>query len=135
MKSFMNPLPSLYDGAESPLILIIDDDEDSREILQQYLKHEGYRILVANSGKTGLEAFREHQPALILLDIMMPDLDGYEVCREVKEAHSTTQIIMVTAKSDISEKVRGLDVGADDYLVKPVMREELLARVRVQLRM
>ncbi len=114
-------------------ILVIEDDQEILRFLQRALVFEGYRVDLAAGGTLGLTLAHDGDPALIILDLLLPDLDGLEVCRRLR-LFTKTPIIMVTAKDKISDKVNGLDAGADDYLVKPFGIEELLARVRAQLR-
>src|SRR5215469_3639131 len=115
-------------------ILIIEDELPMRTALQDVLQGEGYRVLTAADGERGLERALAELPDLILLDIMMPKLDGYEVCAELRRLAIPVPILMLTAKGQIEDRVTGLDAGADDYLVKPFSTEELLARVRALLR-
>jgi len=115
-------------------ILVIDDDEKITSMLRRGLAFEGYGVRTARNGAEGLEAIRHEEPDLIVLDIMMPGVDGWEVCRRLREAGSLVPVLMLTAKDEIGDRVRGLDAGADDYLVKPFALEELLARVRALLR-
>jgi len=115
-------------------ILIVEDELPMRTALQDVLEGEGYRVLTATEGKSGLERAIEEKPDLILLDIMMPNLDGFEVCRELRRLSIPVPILMLTAKGQVEDRVTGLDAGADDYLVKPFSTEELLARVRALLR-
>src|SRR5215469_1427368 len=115
-------------------ILIIEDELPMRTALQDVLQGEGYRVLTAADGERGLERALAELPDLILLDIMMPKLDGYAVCAELRRLSIPVPILMLTAKGQIEDRVMGLDVGADDYLVKPFSTEELLARVRALLR-
>jgi DNA-binding response OmpR family regulator len=115
-------------------ILIIEDELPMRTALQDVLIGEGYRVLTAADGQSGLERILAEKPDLVLLDLMMPRLDGYEVCTEVRRLSILVPILMLTAKGQIEDRVLGLDVGADDYLVKPFSTEELLARVRALLR-
>ena len=115
-------------------ILIIEDELPMRTVLQDLLKAEGYRVLAAADGEAGLRRAVDEKPDLILLDIMMPKLDGYAVCRELRRLSNPAAILMLTAKGQVADRVQGLDVGADDYLVKPFSSEELLARVRAMLR-
>lgn len=105
-----------------------------RTALQDVLASEGYRVLTAGDGQSGLERALEEKPDLILLDIMLPRLDGYAVCAELRRRANAAPILMLTAKGQIEDRVQGLDAGADDYLVKPFSTEELLARVRALLR-
>jgi len=115
-------------------ILVIDDDEKITSMLRRGLAFEGYRVRTARSGVEGLDALRQEEPDLVVLDIMMPGLDGWEVCRRLREAGSRVPVLMLTAKDEVGDRVRGLDTGADDYLVKPFALEELLARIRALLR-
>ncbi len=115
-------------------ILIIEDELPMRTALQDVLAAEGYRVLSAADGEMGLHRAIEEKPDLILLDIMMPKLDGYAVCAELRRLSNPVPILMLTAKGQVEDRVTGLDAGADDYLVKPFSTEELLARVRALLR-
>jgi len=115
-------------------ILIIEDELPMRTALADVLAAEGYRVLSAADGESGLRRAIEEKPALILLDIMMPKLDGYAVCTELRRLSNPVPILMLTAKGQVEDRVTGLDAGADDYLVKPFSTEELLARVRAMLR-
>ena len=115
-------------------ILIIEDELPMRTALQDVLAGEGYRVLTAADGASGLSRALEEKPDLLLLDIMMPRLDGYAVCSELRRLAQPMPILMLTAKGQVEDRVQGLDVGADDYLVKPFSTEELLARVRALLR-
>ena len=117
----------------SARILIIEDEDRIRQFLQRGLSFEGYRIDAAADGQTGLDLFRENPPDLVLLDLMLPGMDGLEVCRRIRAA-SEAPILMLTAKETIEDRVVGLDAGADDYLVKPFAFDELVARVRALLR-
>ena len=117
-----------------PRILIIEDELPMRTALQDALEAEGYRVLTASNGESGLERALAEKPDLILLDLMMPKLDGYTVCRELRRLANPVPILMLTAKGQVEDRVKGLDSGADDYLVKPFSTEELLARVRALLR-
>src|SRR6266513_2273881 len=115
-------------------ILIIEDETQMRTALKDVLEAEGYRPLTAADGENGLRRALEEKPDLILLDIMMPKMDGYAVCAELRRLANPVPILMLTAKGQVEDRVAGLDVGADDYLVKPFSTEELLARVRALLR-
>lgn len=115
-------------------ILVIDDDEKITSMLRRSLAFEGYSVTTANNGADGLKQMLAMEPTLLILDVMMPQMDGWEVCRRVRESGSTVPILMLTAKDEIADKVRGLDLGADDYLVKPFALEELLARIRSLMR-
>ncbi|HEX2863702.1 MAG TPA: response regulator transcription factor [Deinococcales bacterium] len=116
-----------------PLVLVIEDEKDIARFIELELNAEGYETEVAYDGVTGLSKFRERNPDLLILDLMLPVLDGLEVARRVRKT-SNTPIVILTAKDSISDKVEGLDSGADDYLIKPFSIEELLARVRAHLR-
>jgi DNA-binding response OmpR family regulator len=111
-------------------ILIIEDELPMRTALADILTAEGYRVICATDGEAGLERALAEKPDFILLDLMMPRLDGYEVCRELRRRAVRVPILMLTAKGQVEDRVKGLDVGADDFLVKPFSTEELLARVR-----
>ena len=115
-------------------ILIVEDEVPMRTALRDCLESEGYRVLTAADGASGLERAVREKPDLILLDIMMPRLDGYAVCAQLRRLSNPVPLLMLTAKGQIEDRVRGLDAGADDYLVKPFSTEELLARVRSLLR-
>lgn len=113
-------------------ILIVEDEAKIARFLELELKHEGYEVVLAGDGRTGLEKALNDNVDLIVLDIMLPGLSGIEVCRRVR-LESQVPIIMLTAKDDVTDKVSGLDMGADDYMTKPFAIEELLARIRVAL--
>lgn len=117
-------------------ILIVDDEEHIRELLRYNLKKEGYKIFCAENGKEALEIAKEKKPTLILLDVMLPQMDGYDVCKEIRKDNSisTTPIIMITAKGEELDKVLGLELGADDYITKPFSIRELIARIKAVLR-
>ncbi len=114
-------------------VLVVDDDVRILRITQRILELEGHRVVRAIDGESALDIFARENPELVLLDIMMPKMDGYEVCQRIRE-FSKVPIIMVTAKGNDEEKVKGLDVGADDYIAKPFSFDELAARVRAVLR-
>lgn len=114
-------------------IVIADDNQDITDILSVYVKKEGYEPLIAKDGVEAEKLFREYDPAALLLDVMMPRKDGYEVCRSIRET-STVPIILVTARGDDYDKIMGLDIGADDYVVKPFSPNEVMARLRAVLR-
>ncbi len=114
-------------------ILIIEDDEAILRILRRGLAFESYQVETAVNGQEGLQKFREYHPDLVILDWMLPGMDGLEVCRRLRSA-GPVPILMLTAKDTINDRVQGLDAGADDYLVKPFELEELLARIRALLR-
>ena len=114
-------------------ILIADDDTNICDLLKLYLENEGYEIVTANDGIKALSAFKIYEPDLVLLDIMMPRKDGWQVCREIREM-SSKPVIMITAKGEIFDKVLGLELGADDFIVKPFDMKELSARIKAVLR-
>ena len=114
-------------------ILIVDDDENIAELISLYLTKECFDTKMVYNGEDALAAFDTYQPNLILLDLMLPGIDGYQVCREIR-AKSVTPIIMLSAKSEVFDKVLGLELGADDYITKPFSPLELVARVKTQLR-
>ncbi len=116
------------------LILVVDDDPKICLLLRRALTYAGYRVHEARTGKEALEVAEAAKPDLIILDVMLPDISGFEVCRQLRAAGAEVLILMLTARDEVSDKVRGLDSGADDYLVKPFSLEELLARVRALLR-
>ena len=114
-------------------VLVVEDDKNIAELLQMYLEKEGYAATVALDGGQGLDKFRAIQPDLVLLDLMLPVMDGWDVCRSIR-AESQTPIIMLTAKGEPSDKVAGLKNGADDYITKPFEMKEVLARIEAVLR-
>lgn len=114
-------------------ILIVDDDENIAELVSLYLTKECFETMIVNDGESALSAVNSFQPNLILLDLMLPGIDGYQVCREVR-ATMTTPIIMLSAKGEVFDKVLGLELGADDYIEKPFDTKELVARVKAVLR-
>ena len=114
-------------------ILIVEDDVNIADLLRLYLEKEGYAVTIANDGGKGVDAFRREQPDLVLLDLMLPVLDGWGVCRTIR-AESATPVIMLTAKGETEDKVAGLKQGADDYITKPFEMQEVLARVEAVLR-
>ncbi|MBQ2944469.1 MAG: response regulator transcription factor [Ruminococcus sp.] len=114
-------------------VLVVDDDTNISTLLRLYLEKEGFEVFTADDGEEALSVFEKAQPDLILLDIMLPKLDGWQVCREIRKT-SQCPIIMITAKSETFDKVLGLELGADDYIVKPFENKEVVARVRAVLR-
>lgn len=118
---------------ENNTILVIDDDKNILAIIGMYLKKEGYNVCTCERGDTALEAFRSAEPALVVLDVMLPGLDGWGVLAKLR-AQSAVPVIMLTAKGDTLDRIQGLDAGADDYIVKPFEAKELLARIKAVLR-
>ena len=114
-------------------VLIVEDDRNIAELLQMYLEKEGYAVTAAGDGGKGLEKFRSIKPDLVLLDVMMPVMDGWTLCRTIR-AESQTPVIMLTAKGETDDKVTGLKSGADDYITKPFEMKEVLARIEAVLR-
>jgi len=114
-------------------ILIADDNDAILEILHRYVTKEGFSPILAHDGKEALKKFFEFAPVLLLLDVMMPNIDGFEVCKEIRNS-SNVPIIMITAKGDDGDRIMGLDIGADDYIVKPFSPGEVMARIRAVLR-
>jgi two-component system KDP operon response regulator KdpE len=113
-------------------VLVVDDDRTLLHFLEEYLQREGYEVITANSGLRGLRAFYESQPDLVVLDVMMPKMDGWEVCVRIREL-SDTPVLMLTAKTAEGDKLRGFKLGVDDYVTKPFSLEELGARIRAIL--
>lgn len=120
-------------GLEKEVVLLIEDQETDRKLVAAALERDGYRVLAAETGEAGLELFAQSQPSLVLLDLILPGIDGLEVCRQIRAKHDTP-IIMLTGRDDEVDKVVGLELGADDYLSKPYGLRELLARVHAMLR-
>lgn len=120
-------------GADSPTVLVVDDEEDLTDLVGSYLRRERFVVLSANDGATALELARRHAPDLIVLDLMLPGIDGLEVCRQIRQ-FSTAYVLMLTARTDEVDKIVGLTVGADDYMTKPFSPRELVARVHALLR-
>ena len=114
-------------------ILVVDDDLNICELLKLYLENEGYMVYVANDGQAAVDMFNEKSPDLVLLDIMLPKIDGWQVCREMRKT-SSVPIIMLTAKGETFDKVLGLELGADDYVTKPFDSKEVMARIKAVLR-
>ena len=114
-------------------ILIVDDDVNIAELISLYLTKECFDTCLVEDGEEAIRQFREYEPNLILLDLMLPGMDGYEVCREIRKT-SNVPIIMLSAKGEVFDKVLGLELGADDYLIKPFDSKELVARVKAVLR-
>ena len=115
------------------VILVVDDDTNILAIIEMYLKNEGYTVATCTRGDTAIDAFRSVKPTLVLLDVMLPGMDGYQVCREIRTT-SQVPIIMLSAKGEVFDKVLGLELGADDYMIKPFDSKELVARVKAVLR-
>ncbi|CCQ59234.1 MULTISPECIES: response regulator transcription factor [Crocosphaera] len=118
----------------NPNILLVEDEAKLAQFIELELKYEGYNVTVVNDGLSGLSNARESDPDLILLDWMLPGMSGVDICKRLRQTGNNVPIILLTAKDDIGDRVAGLDAGADDYIVKPFNLEELLARVRANLR-
>ncbi len=114
-------------------ILVVEDDRNISDLIRMYLEKEGFEVSAAFDGGTAVELFRSAQPDMVLLDIMLPVLDGWGVCARIRET-SRTPIIMITAKSEVFDRIQGLEMGADDYIVKPFEMKELIARINAVLR-
>lgn len=114
-------------------ILIVDDDINICELLRLYIEREDYSVVIANDGEQAVELFNQEQPDLVLLDIMLPKLDGWQVCKEIRKI-SNRPIIMLTAKGELFDKILGLELGADDYIIKPFEAKEVIARIHAVLR-
>ncbi len=115
-------------------ILVAEDDPEIRQALERILSYEGYAVVTVNDGAAALEAISAHEPDAILLDVMMPFVDGISVCRKIRDRGDKTPVLMLTARHETQDRVAGLDAGADDYVTKPFELDELLARVRALLR-
>ncbi|MCL4113905.1 UNVERIFIED_CONTAM: hypothetical protein GTU68_024089 [Idotea baltica] len=120
--------------SSSATILIAEDDRAARQALERALQFEGYAVLAASDGGEALEFLGANEPDAIVLDVMMPGIDGHTVCRRIRDKGLRTPVLMLTARHEIADRVAGLDAGADDYLVKPYALDELLARLRALLR-
>src|SRR3989442_9347479 len=114
-------------------ILVVEDEPTVAEVVDRYLRRDGYNVCVAHDGVRGMEAYDHFQPDLVVLDLMLPGLDGMEVCRRIR-SHATTPVIMLTARGEEVDKLVGLEIGADDYITKPFSPRELAARVKAVLR-
>ena len=114
-------------------ILVIDDDRNILAIIEMYLKKEGYEVVTCERGDTAIEAFRKAAPSLVVLDVMLPGMDGWEVLAKLRE-ESAVPVIMLTAKGDTTDRIQGLDLGADDYMAKPFEAKELIARIKAVMR-
>lgn len=114
-------------------VLVVDDDENIVKLIKLYLEKEDYKVCTANNGREALDVFKREKPSIIILDIMMPEMDGNQVCREIRKT-SDVPIIMLTAKGETFDKVLSLELGADDYIVKPFEPKELIARIKAILR-
>ena len=125
---------SIMSAMTKPRILVVDDDERIASSVRRSLTYDGYEVAVAHDGPSALESVRSHLPDVVVLDLMLPGIDGLEVCRRLRAAGDDVAVLMLTARGTIPDRVTGLDAGADDYLVKPFAHEELLARVRSLLR-
>ncbi len=121
-------------ASPGPRILVVEDEAPMRMALEDILKADGYRVLTAADGQTGLEAAISERPDLVLLDVMLPKVDGLTICAELRSRDAGVPVLMLTARGQVADRVAGLDTGADDYLVKPFSTDELLARVRALLR-
>lgn len=114
-------------------ILVVDDDVNICELLRLYIERDDYQVVIANDGEQAVELFNREQPDLVLLDIMLPKMDGWQVCKEIRKT-SNRPIIMLTAKGELFDKIMGLELGADDYIIKPFEAKEVIARIHAVLR-
>lgn len=114
-------------------ILVVDDDVNICELLRLYIERDDYQVVIANDGEQAVELFNREQPDLVLLDIMLPKMDGWQVCKEIRKT-SNRPIIMLTAKGELFDKILGLELGADDYIIKPFEAKEVIARIHAALR-
>lgn len=114
-------------------ILVVDDDVNVCELLRLYIERDDYQVVIANDGEQAVELFNREQPDLVLLDIMLPKMDGWQVCKEIRKT-SNRPIIMLTAKGELFDKILGLELGADDYIIKPFEAKEVIARIHAVLR-
>lgn len=121
-------------NGSDPLVLVVEDDENLRITLADNLEDEGYRVRTVDGGRAALEAVEHERPDVVVLDIMLPDVDGYAVCRSLRQRGLTAKVLMLTARTLEDDVVQGFDAGADDYLAKPYRLRELLARVRALMR-
>jgi len=126
--------PRTDGGSSHGLVLVVEDDGGIRELVASGLTYAGYQVAQADSGETGLQKFRTERPDAVVLDVRLPGIDGFSVCREMRSQSADVVIVMVTARDGVSDRVVGLDQGADDYVVKPFALEELTARLRAHLR-
>lgn len=115
-------------------ILIVDDERNMRQLVRVYLANEGYCLDEASSGKEAIQKIQQHLYDAVILDIMMPGINGWEVCKQIRYVGTDTRVLMLTAKTEVEDRVQGLNLGADDYLIKPFAPEELVARVKALLR-
>lgn len=120
-------------GGKGRKVLVVDDEDSVRELIELYLKKEGFEVIHARDGREALRLNGQHHPDLIVLDLMLPGLDGWEVCRQIRSSHQVP-IIMLTARTEEVDRIVGLELGADDYVVKPFSPRELVARVKAVLR-
>ncbi len=118
----------------TPLLLVVEDDQDLQTYLQDLLIENGFRVKTASNGISAISVANEHEPDLVLLDLTLPDMSGEGVCLELRKKYPTLRIVMLTAKDAVSDKVRLLGVGADDYITKPFIADELIARIKARLR-
>jgi DNA-binding response OmpR family regulator len=124
---------SLHEKSPKARLLVVDDDRHIAELISLYLRKEGYETKEVYNGRDAVEVFSAYAPLLVLLDLMLPEMDGYEVCREIRRV-SSVPVIMLSARGETYDKVKGLELGADDYMVKPFEPKELVARVKAVLR-
>lgn len=129
----VSPTSSVQDGADKPRLLIVDDDRELCNLVQDYLRNEGFRFKAVHNGTDGLRTALAERPDLVVLDVMLPDMKGFDVLRSIRKT-STTPVLMLTARGDDFDRILGLELGADDYLAKPFNPRELVARITAILR-
>jgi DNA-binding response OmpR family regulator len=127
------PMDAMHEPSPGPTVLVVEDEETIAEFVSMGLSYAGFNVAVARDGREGLEEFRRLKPSLIVLDVMLPELDGFAVLRQIR-LQGDTPVLMLTARGEVDDRVQGLELGADDYLPKPFKFKELLARVRALLR-
>lgn len=137
INNYSDDLYTDREQVEAEKILIVEDNEDIRMLLQRMLKSKGYQVILAENGDIALRMVREEDPQLVLLDLSLPKIDGYSVCKMLKGSENTENIpiIIITSHSSLKEKIMGLELGADDYIVKPFQKEEVLVRVKSLLKL
>ena len=124
----------MHDGPTPPRILVVDDEENISYVVATAVRLEGFEVQTAEAGRSAIAQVAEFRPDLVVLDVMLPDLDGFEVCRRLRDAGESVPVIFLTARDETEDRVKGLTIGADDYLTKPFSIEELIARIRIILR-
>jgi len=134
--AMVNPEPSAspFTGKDSGVILVVEDDPRMQKVLQRLFHEEGYKVIVAGDGRTGLESFHAHAPVAVVLDLILPEISGRDLCRRLKTVSADTPVIILSAITEVVDKVLLLELGADDYVTKPFSPRELMARVQAAIR-